>query len=476
MKKMLLGSTALATAGLAVAPAVASELSIRISGYMNSGFYITDADDREIRASYDLRTNTEMASLNTLNRLHPLNQDKAAPGTFIFAATCDTGTLTIRDEMAVCFTAGDSAANPPTMDTLHPGPTPDLMTPATDNATVYFTQKEGTATSTDEYSQTQVKLGSGHIVIDADGRLENGMYIGGRVRLEAFGEETAGEIIDEHYFYMSGEFGRIVLGAKDGAAYQMHYSSPWFVPGNGVDSPNFYNIGRTSVRTNTYAQMSDDAVKITYFTPLMGGFQLGTSYTPNNRDKNGLGNGFGLTTDGTDMKGVENIVDFGANYTRDIKFWGYQSLRLGLSAGWEAGSTNVTGAEDPINWSIGGSLRWRTFVFGGAYYYGENLDNTQQTSERETTAWTAGVSWTHGPWRVGAAYLQATEEGGMKTDGDALGNEENSFLQIGGGYGPGRGVSVGVDVQFIGDDNGGTMNETRVLKSTSAGVVMNISF
>ncbi|MEG9862635.1 MAG: porin [Parvularculales bacterium] len=476
MKKMLLGSTALATAGLVAAPAVASELSIRISGYMNSGFYITDADDREIDA-FELQANTGMASLDTLNRQHPLNKDKVAPETFIFAA-CETGYTgqtnpLMADEFKRCKNDTDMTLVDPTrvLDT-------DGNPVAADNDDpLYFTQTA--LPSRDEYSQSQVKLGSGRIVVDADARLENGMQVGGRVRIEAFGEDEASEIIDEHYVYVNGGFGRIVFGAKNGAAYQMHYSSPWFVPGNGVDSPNFYNISRTSVRTNTYAKMSDDAIKLTYFTPRFGGFQLGASYTPNNRDEDGLGNGFNLeTTEATGSKGLENIIDVGVNYVRRFEAQGYYPFDVALSAGYESGSSNMLGSDDPLNWTVGGALEWRTFTLGGAYYYGENLDNTPNTNGRETSAWTAGVAWNSGPYRLGVAYLVAEEEGGKKSNGiTPMGTEENSFLQFGGGYTLGRGVDLGLDVQLIEDDSGGNADEkNRVLESTSVGVILDISF
>src|SRR5690606_41311466 len=67
------------------------------------------------------------------------------------------------------------------------------------------------------------------------------------------------------------------------SAFKMHYTSPWFVPGNGVDSPNILNVNDASYfgfRHSTFSLMAADANKVTYFTPRFAGFQLGLSFTP----------------------------------------------------------------------------------------------------------------------------------------------------------------------------------------------------
>ncbi|MEG9862653.1 MAG: porin, partial [Parvularculales bacterium] len=474
MRKMLLGSTALATAGLIAAPGVAAELSVKVSGNMNGGFYVADTDDNVIDApaKYGLRSSPANFDWNAANASHPHNLGQETPAVLIQAATCDhlmntmnTETfLPVGDPMSDNF--GRCVNDRDATDT-EPVSWGGLPTGTAAN-TLYRIQTEEATERVDEYSQTQAKLGFGRIVVDADAVLENGLRVGGRVRIEAFGEEDANDFIEDHYMYLSGGFGRILIGAKEGASYQMHYSAPWFVPGNGVDSPNFYNMSRTSVRTNTYAQMSGEAIKLTYFTPRVGGFQLGASYTPSNDDKNGLPNGFGLQAEGgPGSKDVEDIIDLSVNYV----IRNYRDTEIALSAGWESGTTNVVGVEDdPSNWAIGGSFKWRTLTFGGSYYSGDNIENTLETSDREVNAWSAGVAWNSGPWSAGVAYLEATAEGGMKFDGvtyTPLGDEQNSFLQFGGGYALGRGVDIGVEYQLIEDDNGDNTNETRNLKSSS---------
>ncbi|MEG9861875.1 MAG: hypothetical protein V6Z81_05160, partial [Parvularculales bacterium] len=245
MRKMLLGSTALATAGLIAAPGVAAELSVKVSGNMNGGFYVADTDDNVTAASrekYSLRSAPANFDWNAANASHRHNLGQETPAVLIRGVECGPdfsprGNPAMMDTFGLCD-HDRGAENPfePKQGDVEKGEENHVsMTLPTGGAnTLYWTQTEAaTEESVDEYSQTQAKLGFGRIVVDADAVLENGLRVGGRVRIEAFGEEDANDFIEDHDMYLSGGFGRSLIGAKEGASYQMHYSAPWFVPGNG---------------------------------------------------------------------------------------------------------------------------------------------------------------------------------------------------------------------------------------------------
>jgi outer membrane protein OmpU len=63
----------------------------------------------------------------------------------------------------------------------------------------------------------------GEIFFVGETTLDNGIKIGVNVQLEAY---TSSDQIDEHYVYVQGGFGRVVVGAENSAAYLMHYSAP----------------------------------------------------------------------------------------------------------------------------------------------------------------------------------------------------------------------------------------------------------
>src|SRR5690606_34991794 len=100
------------------------------------------------------------------------------------------------------------------------------------------------------FNDTAVKLVARNIDIKAEGTLDNGMVAGVLATL-SLGDDwnntnTNDATFRELFAYLEGGFGRFEIGGTDGAAFKMHYTSPWFVPGNGVDSPNILN-GLTSV-------------------------------------------------------------------------------------------------------------------------------------------------------------------------------------------------------------------------------------
>ncbi|HMM15825.1 MAG TPA: porin, partial [Parvibaculum sp.] len=188
MKKILLGTTALVTAGLLAGPALASDpLKVTVGGNVVTGFYVIDADN--------------------------------------------VGTTT--------------------------------------------------------FNSTKVAVVARNIDIKAEGTLDNGLVAGVDAKLQLGNDwnntNQSWSSFRQLFAYLEGGFGRFEIGGTDGAAYKMHYTSPWFVPGNGVDSPNIYNgvsrafgaTGVAEVRTSTFSLMATDANKVSYFTPRLAGFQLG---------------------------------------------------------------------------------------------------------------------------------------------------------------------------------------------------------
>ena len=325
------------------------------------------------------------------------------------------------------------------------------------------------------YDDTKVALVARNIDIVAEGTLDNGLVAGAALKLQIGDDENnalnTGDdaTFSEAYAYLEGGFGRMELGATDGAAFKMHYSSPWFVPGNGVDSPNIYNIqnlaGSISSRTATYSLLAEDDNKISYFTPRLAGFQLGASFTPDTAN-DPVANGFGVTRTNSS---TEDVFEIAANYAGELG-----GVSVGADVFYVTGEAALAGADDPEEVGAGLSLGFAGFTLGGAYTSVENVvAGTQSTVTvasrgNETDTWTVGLAYGTGPWTVGVAYLESEAENNLGAD---IGS--NSFLQVGGGYSLGAGVDLGLDVQFIEDQAGAAARE---VESTSAGIVLAISF
>ncbi len=120
---------------------------------------------------------------------------------------------------------------------------------------------------------TKVTLTVPSLEINGEGTLDNGLVAGASLILELGDDEgvSAGQgdeaTFQEAFAYLEGGFGRVEIGGTDGAAFKMHYTSPWFVPGNGVDSPNILNASALTPAStlivanspSSYALITEDA-------------------------------------------------------------------------------------------------------------------------------------------------------------------------------------------------------------------------
>lgn len=328
------------------------------------------------------------------------------------------------------------------------------------------------------FNDTAVKLVARNIDINAEGTLDNGMVAGVLATLSlgddwnasstTFGNPINGNNNEvrmrELFAYLEGGFGRFEIGGTDGAAFKMHYTSPWFVPGNGVDSPNILNINDTSYfgfRHSTFSLMAADANKVTYFTPRFAGFQLGLSYTPETTFNGPNPNGLGVVSNNTS---IEEVFEIALNYAGS-----FGGVDLGLSGFYVTGDAPF-GPSDPEEWGLGANVGFGGFTLGGAYYQSEDLGfgistPLPSTFGAEQEVWTLGVSYATGPWTVGLAYLQNENSvPGFK--------EKAKTWQTGGGYNLGSGVDIGLDLQMTDIDLGGGVE----YDSKSAGLVLSVSF
>ena len=339
------------------------------------------------------------------------------------------------------------------------------------------------------YQDTKVAVVARNIDITAEGTLDNGMVAGVTAKLmlgSDFSNSTGTAnnngfaTFRQLYTYLEGGFGRFELGGTDGAAYKMHYTSPWFVPGNGVDSPNIYNgvsalTGTAEVRQSTFSLMATDANKVSYFTPRLAGFQLGVSYTPDtsNGFSNVKANGLGLISKNT---GIQQVFEVAANYAGT-----FSGVDMGVDGFYTTGDAPGVGgfgstSGSPEEYGFGANLGYAGFTLGGAWYQSNDLDYKRGVSAARNgygaQVWTVGLSYATGPWTVGAAYLDAQDDSNTLAGRDG---RKSKTIQVGGGYNLGSGVDVGLDVSFASNKHNNTWSSSKY-ESNSAGLVLAVAF
>jgi outer membrane protein OmpU len=328
-----------------------------------------------------------------------------------------------------------------------------------------------TTIGNDEDMQTAFVDLEGEIQFTGSTTLDNGITVGVNVQLEAY---ASGDQVDEHFVFFSGNFGRLVIGAENSAAYLMHYGPPGAAQYHGVDSPGMWHLlgtsgntagGSTGSPVATPVGFTSDANKVTYFTPRFSpGFQFGFSYTPDITDVSKGGSGNAVKADSEDL-GQENIVEFGMNFVRafgDVDFaWSF-----GYAHGFVEGNGTGPGVNcnqpgnpgsapvcvtDPDNQqgrdqlSTGFQIGVGGWKVGGAF----GLDDQGQEGDNKEYEASAGVSYGAGPWTVGAQGAFGLDKDGGDNVNPNPGFDSDKVLagEISGKYTLGPGVAISAGVQ-----------------------------
>lgn len=352
----------------------------------------------------------------------------------------------------------------------------------------------------------------GEVIFRGQTRLDNGLLVGVNVQLEA---EDSTDQIDEAYIFFDSPYGRVEFGSTDQAAAKMYYGPPSTIPGFNPAIQNYvdWNTNAATVDVSSMNLMLynfNDAEHITYYTPRFFGFQIGVSYTPencqagNNEAPGGPGvpTGCGGSYAGqipSNLSGQQSdLFDVAANYVNTFNgigvnvygAWQGSTLDTANNAGFAPG-TVVTGGNEAIKaWGAGANLSYAGFTVGAAYKYQNTGRLTSSAGEnRDQKSWGVGLQYATGPWAVGVDYTQVTQQQGILIGAtgtvqggtNIAGDDKGKFLQVGGTYlvGPGITAFLGVTHAVMEDGSNGFVPGTTNSVDNTATVVRlgtNINF
>ncbi|MCB1650843.1 MAG: porin [Alphaproteobacteria bacterium] len=335
--------------------------------------------------------------------------------------------------------------------------------------------------------------------------LDNGLTVGAHIETEADGGN--GFEVEESYVYFSGGWGRVNFGAEDGAQYLLQVSAP--AADDNIDGirqfvqpVNYAVLVDTSAGNTLFATAAANGFdyetnatgysdKLTYLSPIMNGFQLGLSWTPDVSSTSGspLTVQTAYAPDFTGVLTDDQVNTFGAAFEGGLRYEG-QFNNVGVIAG--AGYTHMdleskraAGAfavgdaqDDRTVWNVGLDLDIGPFGIGASYSeddYGDTVASvtggnpTGTKGDEETLV--VGVDYTTGPFKLGASYMN--QDGTQNITG-LLGNDGVETDRYTGGvvytYGPG--MTFRGSVSYIEHDNvaglpsGDNVDATSVLIGT----------
>lgn len=325
---------------------------------------------------------------------------------------------------------------------------------------------EFAAATKQSFNNFDVK-GQSNIIFSGSTKLDNGLDVGVMTSFRA-GTNTgldAGDennLVDKAYVYVSSNYGKVIIGVLQSAAYTLHVSAPEAIgqwEDNGlltdnsiiakpadVMSVNGNGINSTSIQPG---QVNGKVEGITYITPTFYGITLGASYIPND-----LKNYRGATNTTATIK---DMFAIGANYTNRFGEVGVKGslgwARGTMGSNWQAyrypdWNASLSGQELYF-YTAGLNVSYSGFTVGGSFRLNQH-DVTKGGIGNNVVggtgysmngrAWDAGATYATGPWAVGLTYFGSRMDGLARTNFGS--KEQITFVQASGKYDLGPGVSL----------------------------------
>lgn len=258
------------------------------------------------------------------------------------------------------------------------------------------------------------------IHMDGKTKLDNGLTVG--MHFEFRADMGDGFTVDKSYMYASGDWGKVNFGAADGVGFTMQVAAPSAdsnIDGmrHQVKGVNYTLVGGAigphlqAIEWDYSHDVSGSTDKISYFSPLFSGLQLGVSYTPDvqaasfvgNAEGSGASRGLnGVNSD--DVAGSYGSAwELAARYEREIK-----AVKLTLGTGYTHvdHEEDAASEEDLTAWNVAGALKYGDFGVGVAYTENDN----GRDPDDETDILVVGVDYKMGDWKLGASWYNREDE------------------------------------------------------------------
>jgi hypothetical protein len=261
-----------------------------------------------------------------------------------------------------------------------------------------------------------------------------GIIIGANV--EQNSRRRASEVLEagEIYGFVASDYGRIEVGLQDGPADSLAFAAPLVALGQVRGEFSRYAGTQALLR----ALDTQDAFKVIYLSPPVGGLRGGVSYSPKVR----------RNTDAVDVRErieVNDAFEFGVQYQQPVGDW-----ILGASGGYAIGDADpITTRADLNSWSVGAEARRGPLRIGAAYV--DRGDSNRL--ERGFDQWevNVGVGWVTDQWGVASSVALTRAS-----------DRENRLIGIGGFYQLHPNIQIRADIV--------SFREERFLISTDSGI------
>ena len=303
-----------------------------------------------------------------------------------------------------------------------------------------------------------------------DGQQPNQIYAGGRYSSLLIGGPRGILPVDSDafvqgaYAYARGGFGEVIVGRDHGVARTLAVTAPTIFRSINVNDWRSDLSGLNDV--HTINDFSGNATKISYLPPanflggVLGGLQLGVSYSPTLRDCGddlcAPEDGFVLAPDGsllTESSNWEDVVEAALYYQKRIS----SNWRVGVGASYVSADENARSLspifDDYEAYSLGLNVAFRGITLGGSVKSTNAGLISADPEEDGYLAFDAGVTFKtgedKGDWGFMLGYGQSEANAFAQNPLDPELFTDTQTAQAGVTYFLGRGITIGAAAQFI---------------------------
>lgn len=230
--------------------------------------------------------------------------------------------------------------------------------------------------------------------INAQWTSPGGIIIG--VNAEQNSRRRASEVLEagEIYGFVASDYGRVEVGLQDGPADTLAFAAPLVALGQVRGEFSRYAGTQALLR----ALDTQDAFKVIYLSPPIGGLRGGVSWSPKVRRNP-------TAVDSRERIDLDNAFEFGLQYQQVVGDW-----ILGASGGYATGEADpLTTRADLDSWSLGAEARRGSLRIGAAYV--DRGDSNRLDRGFDQWEINGGVGWVASDWGVAgsAAYTKASD-------------------------------------------------------------------
>ncbi len=266
------------------------------------------------------------------------------------------------------------------------------------------------------------------------------------------------------YAYLRGGFGEVIVGRDHGVARSLSVTAPTIFRSINVNDWRTDLSGLNDI--HTVNDFSGNATKITYMSPanylggILGGLQLGVSYSPTLRDCGedlcAPVDGLLLAPDGgllTESSHWEDVVEAALYYQKKVS----RDVLVGLGASYVAADEDARSLSPVFNdyeaYSLGVNLAFRGITLGGSVKSTNAGIIARENGDDGYLAFDAGVTFKtgeeKGDWGFMLGYGEAEASAFGPNPLDPTLFRDTQTAQAGVTYFLGRGITIGAAAQFV---------------------------